>query len=144
MKFFLLRPEVPGRVGADTELDTSIHPPEVTGEVAYLELDDWLGSSVIKCFPCFFATKELAEKIRASDLSGCMFRPSIVRKLPTFNDLYPAGRYLPEFEELVLTGEAGKHDFGRSSENKLVVSERTLEIIKDLGPNQCDIEDFRT
>jgi hypothetical protein len=142
MKFFLLRPEVPGRVGAQTELDTSVHPPRVISDVVVLELDDWLGSSLVKCYPCFFVTKELAKRIRDAGFTGCAFRPTEVTKSPTFEDLYPAGRYIPEFEELNVSGLAGKDDFGKSRENKLVASERALQLIKEHGVHECEVEPY--
>ena len=53
----------------------------------------------------------------------------------TFRDLYP-NQLLPRFVWLRPDGKAGREDFGTASNGKLVVSERALQALKDLGiPN---------
>lgn len=143
MQFFTLKPEVPGQIGHDTELDTSVHPPRIVDDKLHLAFDGFLGSSLIKVSPAFCVSQELKADIERAGLTGCSFDVVKITKSQLFHDIYPDGKDLPEFVWLKLEGVAGKDDFGRSESYRIVVSERALNLIKTHPLEECDIEPYR-
>jgi hypothetical protein len=142
MKFFSLDPECPGSLANDVDLDTSVHPPLVESETLHLEFNTWMESALVEVFPCYCVTRELKEAIEAMELSGCLFAPAKITKSDTFNQFYPAGRYVPAFDWLKVEGKAAREDFGVSKDHLLVVSERALALIKKHGLYECEVEPY--
>src|SRR5437870_3724604 len=61
MAFYYVEPEVAGRLGPNSVLDTTVHPP-VVSRLEY-EFSDWLGDGIVETFPCYIVTEDLAGKI---------------------------------------------------------------------------------
>ncbi|HCO21570.1 MAG TPA: hypothetical protein DIT97_00290 [Gimesia maris] len=137
--YFLLRPEVAGQLGEETEMDTSVSPPRV--DTLEYEFEDWLGDDLLETYPCFIVTEKLKKFLMASELSGFEIAPVIVSKSDIFDDLYE-GSELPEFYWLKITGQPND-DFTLSPKAELIVSERCLNILKDFQLDNCEIENLQ-
>jgi len=140
MKFYSLEPEVAGSLGADTVMDTDVHPPRVH-KLTY-ESDGWLGDDILESFPCYIITEPLKKRLEISKPSGCGFDNVDIVKSEQFNMLYPS-RELPKFYWLRIHGKAGMDDLGISDDNMLIVSERILRVMSQFHLDNCDIEEYQ-
>lgn len=138
MRFFVLHPEVPGGFDEESECDFLVVPPKVDKLV--VQFDDWLGDDLLTTHPVFFVTAALAEKLRSTDLSGYALAPMRVTRSELFGDIHEDDPLdLPEFLWLRLHGRAGFDDFGCSDTMELVVSERSLSLLKSMRLAQCEV-----
>lgn len=126
MPFSRIALAVPGQLGPATALDSSIHPPKV--ESLDYVLDAWDGDELVEVFPCFVATRELAEQLVAATCSGFRLDRLTVSTSEQFEELY-AGVVLPSLVRLVIHGRPGVHDLGLTADATLVVSDRALAVI---------------
>jgi len=126
--FHSLEPEVAGGFGQNTILDNSTHPPIVRR--LHYELDGWLGDDLLESFPCYIITDRLRTLIEEVGATGYAFDSVEVTTSEQFRQLYP-DRQIPRFWWLKVTGKAGVDDFGMSSEDCLVVSDRMFTAMMD-------------
>src|SRR4051812_34541577 len=134
--FHAIAPEVAGGLGPHTVMDSSKHPPAVS-KVHY-QFDGWLGDPIVESFPVYLVTEELAKRIRDAALTGVEFADAEVTTSDEFKELHP-GKTLPPFVWLKPVGVAGRDDFGMGKENRLVVSDRALQLINATGPQALDV-----
>ncbi len=137
--YYYIEPEVSGGLGENSVVDTSVHPPVVSK--LHYQFDGWLGDDLLETFPCYIITEQLKDEIDSTGLSGCQFYGVEVTKSDQFDELYP-GKELPGFYWLKINGKAGKEDFGIADDHRLVVSEKTMLILKKNNIDQADIEEF--
>ncbi len=111
MPFFIVEPEVPRQLGDNTVMDRG--GPSLG--VSYLEyaFDGWLGDELITAHPAFAATRSLADKFEAAGLSRFSLRDMETLRTDEFLAFFQH-RELPQFVELVISGEPGVDDFGRT------------------------------
>jgi hypothetical protein len=136
MKYYVLDPEVAGELGNNTVMDVSVHPPLVSK--LHYELDAWLGDDLIQSFPCYLATEHLKKHIENASLAGVAFARVEFALSDNFKELHPS-KAVPDFVWLKIFGQAGKDDFGLEADGRLVVSERALNVIKNLSLKHCKI-----
>ena len=136
MKYYYLEPEVAGGFGPDTIMDHSVSPPRVK-RLDY-EFDGWSGDELLESFPCFIVTDRLANEIQRLNPTGAQFANVKITKSSQFEELHPA-LPLPEFRWLKVFGTPGTDDFGIAPDNRLVVSERVLKLLKSFPLSHCDI-----
>ena len=127
MKYYYLEPEVAGGIGKGTVMNTSSHS-QVISKLNY-EFDGWLGDELIEAFPVFITTEHLSILISKYNLTGFTISEVEVSKSGEFKDLYN-NHELPNFVWFQINGQAGKSDFGIAKDNRLVVSQTALDIIK--------------
>jgi len=127
MNHFIVEPEVAGGLGEHTVMDCTVRPPKVSR--LHYKFDGWLGDSLLESFPCFIATKDVAQKLKALHPTGVHFSELEIEKSDQFRRLYP-NRKLPDFMWLKISGTPGKDDFGLADDLRLVISERVLELLK--------------
>jgi hypothetical protein len=139
MKHFYVQPEVAGGLGAHTALDTSVHPP-VVGKLHY-EFDGWLGDVLLESFPSFIVTQDAAKKLEAIGATGMRFGDVEITVSDEFRAFYP-DRRLPEFVWLRVEGLAGRDDLGTVADGRLVVSDRVLKLLVQLGLAQATVSPF--
>jgi hypothetical protein len=139
MPYYALEPEVAGHLGDHAVVDCSVHPPAV--ERLHYEFDGWLGDDLLESFPCFIVTKGLRERLAESGLSGYLFDDAEVSRSDLFEEIH-SDRELPEFAWLKIVGHAGIDDFGLSSDHRLVVSQRALDVLKSFKLDNCDTEKY--
>ncbi|WP_406193199.1 hypothetical protein OH807_02325 [Kitasatospora sp. NBC_01560] len=136
MRYYVVRPEVPGQLGERTVLDRTADRLRV--EHLHYAFDGWLGDELITAHPAFAATRTLADRFAEAGLTGVRPRAMEVSRSEEFEELHP-GRALPEFVELVVTGEAGVQDFGIDAESDLVLSQRAVDLLAATGPLDTEI-----
>ena len=140
MKYFLIKPEVAGGFGEDTDVDTSGTFPDV--KRLHYVFDDWFGDDLVESFPCYIITDRLKDLLEKSDETGYTLDRVKVSKSELYQDIHPGGPPLPRFHWLKITGRAGIDDFGLSTKHRLVVSERALRLLQSLQLSDCEIEEF--
>lgn len=127
MNHFIVEPEVAGGLGEHTVIDSTVRPPKVSR--LHYKFDGWLGDSLLESFPCYIATKDVAQKLKAMHFTGVDFCDVEIEKSEQFRRLYP-NRKLPDFLWLKIFGQPGKDDFGLDDDLRLVISERVLAVLK--------------
>jgi len=138
--FHTLEPEVAGGFGDNSVLDTSSHPALVTK--LHCELDGWLGDDLLESFPCYIVTERLRSVIEKTEATGCSFDVVEVTMSEQFYDMYP-NRRIPRFFWLKATGTPGTDDFGVSTSNCLVVSDRVFQVMATKSQlTNCEAEVF--
>ena len=105
------------------------------------DLRRWLGDDLLESFPCFIAAEGLRKRLAQSGLSGCRFDAVEVSKSDLFEEIHP-DRELPEFAWLRVVGRPAIDDFGLSSDHRLVVSQRALDVLKSFRLDHCDTEEY--
>jgi hypothetical protein len=135
--FWLVDPEVAGEVGAQSLVDTTVHPPKVD----FLEyaVDNWSGDDLVQTFPCFLVTPRLAKALESADLSGVRATDVGVRVTYDRDSKIPAGMQ-PDFWRLNVTGVVGRDDFGLTSDARLVVSGKALAFLKGFSLSGSIVE----
>lgn len=136
MKFYKLHPEVAGHLGDKTVKDKSTHPPKVS-RLHYV-FDSLPSDGIITSLANFVVSSELRNDIEYSKLSGCDFAEVETSTSETFEELFP-GRKLPQLFWMKVKGVAQRDDFGMSEDNRLVVSQGALDILKLNGLSACKI-----
>lgn len=126
MTYFFLDPEVGGNI-VWSEKDQN-------GQVRRLhyEFDGYLGGAIVESIAHFVVTEEAKRELEAIGATGISFDEVETSTSDLFDEMQPGGR-LPEFVWLKIEGRAGKDDFGMAPDQRLVVSERVLDIFKNLG-----------
>lgn len=139
MAYHLLYPEVAGGFGAETDLDTSVHPP-VVHELHY-EVASWLGDDLLESFPIFIANPRLINAINDAGLTGATTRSALVTLLPGTEDVIDPA--VLDFEWLHVTGEPARDDLGVDEIGRLVVSDRAIEVLRAHGQlDNCEDEPY--
>jgi hypothetical protein len=141
MRYFYLEPEVAGGVGEHTVMNVNVHPPLVSR--LHYSFDGWLGGAILEGFPCYIVTIPAQHALSTLGATGMKFDQAELSRSEFFKDMYP-GRQLPEFVWLKVDGKPGKDDFGMAPDHRLVVSERVLDLFKELGLGDATFEPFGT
>lgn len=142
MTHYLLKPEVAGGEGENTVMDVSVHPPRV--ERLEYEIEGWLGDELLESFPCFVISTNLADKIVASGHGSFELRDVEMSLSPEGEEALSIMGFttLPEFKWFYVTGTAGRDDIGLTQKADLVVSDRSLEVLRHGRLEHCDIEEY--
>ena len=140
MKYYVLEPEIAGGLGENALVDASIRPPCV--QRFHYQFDGWLGDPLLETVALFIVTTALKEKIETIQATGVIFGAVEVSKSGEFEEMFPHCN-LPQFAWLQVCGNAGHEDFGLSSECRLVVSQRILDLLQAEGLQHCDISEFK-
>ncbi|CCN72624.1 hypothetical protein [Vibrio nigripulchritudo] len=134
---YYIEPEVCGGFGVGTIIDSSTHPPKITQ--LHIEFDGWLGDDLLEVFPCYIVSEGLAEEIKNKSLSGFILDHVEVSKSDKFIESSP-NTLLPNFFWLKPLGKCKENDFWISSDHRLVVSEKVMEILERWKIEKADIE----
>jgi hypothetical protein len=130
MKFFFLDPEVGGNIVC-SEMDQN-------GQVRRLhyEFDGYLGGAIVESVAHYIVTEEAKKELEAIRASGMRFDSVETSTSDLFDEIHP-GERLPKFVWLKIVGRPGEDDFGMAPDQRLVVSERVLDLFKrlDLSPS---------
>lgn len=130
MHYFSIEPEVAGELGdqsAVRHIDGRLHVDRL-----HYEFHGWLGDCLVESTPCFIVTEDAADALLRASLTGIRFDEVEISRSSTFDELQP-GCDLPAFSWLVVSGRAGRDDFGMDPGLILVVSEHALEILEQIG-----------
>jgi hypothetical protein len=142
MKYSFIQPDVAGGWGENTRADTTVHPPHV--RKLHYEFEDWSGDVILESFPCYIVTDQARKALDGLGATGISYDHVEVTKSIGFEALHPAGRRLPDFLWLKVTGVAGQDDFGIAPcpDLRLVISSRALEALRPLGITNALIQDY--
>ena len=138
--YHIIEPEVAGGWGESTEFTRTPGQPVVVHKLHY-QFDGWLGDELLESTPCYIATERLAAEIGRAKLTGVSFDQVETSKSDQFDALYP-GRELPKFVWLKVEGTPGRDDFGVTPDLRLVVSEKALAMLVDVGISHALVEMF--
>lgn len=131
---YYIEPEVPGQLGDNTVLDTSVHPPIV--HKLHFRFYGWLGDDLIECFPVFLVSEKLKDALLKSNLSGFEIAACEIEVDEQLRILQP-GLTIPDFYWLKIPGDADD-DFSFIN-SKLKVSEMALKFLSDFNIKNADI-----
>ncbi|RJQ77652.1 hypothetical protein D5S17_14610 [Pseudonocardiaceae bacterium YIM PH 21723] len=142
MPFYTLTPNIPGDLGENAVLDTSVHPPRV--ERLHIAIDNWFGEDVIKLFPVHLVTEPLAAAMVESGLRAFELRDAQVTIEPEALELVAQLNLdgVPDFRWFDVTGTAGQDHIGLSGKARLVVSEQALQVFQRFSLEGCDVEEY--
>jgi hypothetical protein len=136
MRYFVLRPEVPGRWGDNSVMDTSVHPPNIS----YFQFvfEDWNGSDFFECLSYYFCTDDILNELKLLNIGGfieikCTFE--IDEQLAYFEP----NIILPNFNCLKIIGVKGLDDMFLTRKFHLAVSKRVLDILESKVMYDCEI-----
>jgi hypothetical protein len=130
-KYYVVEPEVAGGFGKNTVFTRTPGIPTVVQKLHY-QFDGWLGDELLESTPCYIVSERLAREIAQAQLKGTSFAEVEVTTSEQFNELYP-NRKLPKFVWLKVEGQPGQDDFGIAPSLQLVVSERAMELLEQVG-----------
>jgi hypothetical protein len=139
MKYFYIEPEVAGGLGKNTVMNTDVHPPVVSK--LHYHFDGWLGDELLESFPCFIASERMKQKLQEAQFTGTSFDQVEITASEQFEELYPS-RKLPRFFWLRVQGTTGQDDFGTAPDGRLIVSERALGLLQELGISHALVTEF--
>jgi hypothetical protein len=142
MKYFYICPDVPGSLGENAVFDASVTPPLVSR--MHYEFDAFSDDALITSFPGYVVTEEAKQKLLDAQVSGAAFGEVEVttsEQFEEFREFHP-GRELPSYAWLKPHGEAGFDDFGIAPNRRLVISERALDMLRQVGIPGADIEPY--
>jgi hypothetical protein len=139
MKYFYLEPEVAGGLGDNTVMDRSKHPPIV--HKLHYDFDGWLGDALLESFPCFITTVLAKEKLQLAEVTGVKFQSVEVTTSEEFRDFYP-NRKLPDFAWMQVEGIPRRDDFGVGPDSRLIVSDRALQILREIGIPHAKVKEL--
>ncbi|MGQ0846271.1 MAG: hypothetical protein ACT4QF_19280 [Sporichthyaceae bacterium] len=138
MRIYILRPEVAGRLGENTVMDTSIHPPLVR-KLHYV-FAGWSGSDVVESFPVHLVSDKLARALLETQLSGFELAAVEVSKDEQFERFFPdEASTLPEWHWLRLTSADQSKDVWRDDDAQLCLGERARRVFEAFNLNDCEI-----
>lgn len=103
MKFFKVRPEVPGSIG---ERSRVTYENGVIKEIhdLHFEFDGWLGDELVTSYPLYLMTEELANQLLETDLTGYIIKDAEISQSDIFDELQP-DTILPNFKWLIPVGK---------------------------------------
>jgi len=135
---YVVEPEVAGGLGNQSVLDRSRHPP-IVKRLHYV-FSGWMGDDIVETFPCFIVTSRLAEAIASAGLSGAELDDVVISKEPQFVRFSPeVASSMPEWRWLRPAGEPHASDFWQRPDGRLVVSERSLDVLRRFNLNHAEV-----
>lgn len=135
--YYLIEPEVTGRFGDESKVDTTIHPPVIHKlEVVF---DGWLGDDLIELFPYFLVSENLKQEFDNCDLTGFDLEKIVVTKSMQFNELYE-DKDIPQFYWFKVSGKPLCDDFWITENHLLAVSVKGMDVLTKCHIRHSDIE----
>ncbi len=136
MRYFLLSPYSAG-CNSTSDADWATN---TVHKLRYV-FDFWSDDVLLSSSPTWIVTVPTKHAIQSAKLTGVHFGGVEVSKSELFDRLHPS-RELPPFAWLKVEGKAGQDDFGIVRNTKLVVSERALALLRELGIPNARVSGF--
>lgn len=142
MAYYMVKPEVAGRLGEGAVLDHSTHPPRV--ERLEYEIVGWTGDDLMTGFPSYVITEHLAGKLHGAGLSGFDLRDVRITFSPEGEDALRVMGFsdFPAVKWFYVTGQAEREDFGLTPRGRLIVSGNGLTGLRQGRLDQARIEEY--
>ena len=146
MKYYLIKPEVAGELGDNSEI---IYENGRIKEVTFLEFVflGWLGDEILKARPCYIITKKMMDDFILNEIKGMEYQKIQVSLSEEFLEIHKGNSVISEFVRIIPCNRIENFDNSMQEDiyidkcNCLIVSERLLEIIKKYKISNCDIEE---
>jgi hypothetical protein len=152
MILYKLEPEVAGQRGEHTTYENldAVRTKKERPIISHLhyEFEGWLGDEILESIANFIISEKLANDLIVNGLKGYSIMNVEISKTREFIELQPKTK-LPKFKRMLPLGkvnlEGNKYknwsgdDFCISQNNKLVVSNKALEVLKKHNLNHADI-----
>lgn len=144
MKFYNLKCEVPGSLGAQTVFDKSVTPWIIKD--LHIVFEGWLGGEILTVSSCLLVTDSL-RKFLSFDFSGIIkYEHFHLDESENFRILQPEVK-LPKFSRMIVGSNSFMDDFALTRfnglYNQLVISEKAKEALQafNLGNYSLEIAD---
>ena len=141
MKFFKLKPEVPGRLAPES-IKAKKEKKHDFQEVHFI-FENGPVADIVQSLGFHLVTSHLREKLERANLTGFEFRSCRTSKGEQFDIASPGYGELPAFSWLEITGEGGIDDFGITGGWTAVVSEKALEVLKSASLKDCRVMEYQ-
>jgi hypothetical protein len=138
-QFFGLRPDPAGHLGDGAVVRPTDHGPVV--ELLHYVFDNWSGDQIVRAFPCYLVARSLATEFRRAGLTGFDQQEFKLDLSADYRERHPQ-LVSPDFVWLTVSGTAGSDDFGIGDRNRLIVSQRALDLIIATRPTALETEPF--
>ncbi len=138
--YHIVEPEIAGGWGENTEFTRTPGQSVVVHKLHY-QFDGWLGDELVESTPCYIVSEKMAGELRRAKLTGFVLDDVETTTSEQFREIYP-DRELPMFLWLKVEGAPGSDDFGVTSNLQLVVSDRALKALADVGIANALVEPF--
>jgi hypothetical protein len=139
MAYHRIEPEVAGELGEGTDMDTSVHPPNV--RTLHYEITDWLGDHILESYPVYIVSEQLAEALTRSAWAGSSCATAGSRSRRRRRSCSRA-RTCPSGAGSSSTGVAGQDHFGVTDNARLVVSDEGLDVLNNFSLSNALIEPY--
>ena len=140
MKCYQAEPEVAGGFGENTIIDRT--SGKMVVRKLHYEFDGWDGDVLLTSSPSFIVTELAKKELESIGATGIRFDKVEVTTSELFRELYP-NLQLPKFVWLQIEGKPGRDDFGIGQRYGVVVPDRALEVLKELGMSNALISPFK-
>jgi hypothetical protein len=131
--FHILEPEVAGDLGPATVIDSSTQPPTIV-KLQYA-FNVWLGDDLLTSHPCFIVSERLRTGLEKLNGTGYGFDDVGISTEGSLGG-HDVSKW-PHFYWLKVIGVAGADDAGLSSDQRLVVSDRFLNVVRQFKIDHC-------
>lgn len=145
MKYYLLKPEVAGELGDSSEI---IYEGGRIKVVVFLEFvfKEWLGDEILKARPCYIVTNGIKDSFLKNGITGVKYEDIKMSFSEEFIDMHKDTSNVPAFVRIIPFNRIEEIDSNMEEDiyldkyNRLVVSEKTIKILKQHKIDNCDIE----
>lgn len=145
MEYYLLKPEIAGELGDSSEI---IYEDGRIKEVKFLEFvfRGWLGDEILKARPCYIVTEDIMDSFLKNGITGVRYENIKISFSEEFIDIYENTSEVPAFVRIIPLNRVDEleptmvEDVYLDKYNRLIVSEKTLKILRDHKLDNCDIE----
>ena len=145
MEYYLLKPEIAGDLGDSSEI---IYEDGRIKEVKFLEFvfRGWLGDEILKARPCYIVTEDIMDSFLKNGITGVRYENIKISFSEEFIDIYENTSEVPAFVRIIPLNRLDEleptmvEDVYLDKYNRLIVSEKTLKILRDHKLDNCDIE----
>lgn len=142
MKFYIVRPAVDGSLGEMSEFESNSNKRRLTS--FHMVLEDWLGDDLVTTTPGFAITRDLANRLSQSKLTGFVLKEIILSISPEGTDaIRRKNTLIPDLVWIDLIGTPEVDDFFLAPDvPRMVVSEPALSLLRKFNLSGARIEQY--
>lgn len=136
---YVLDPLVAGELGEGTELDTSMHPPNVQ-RLEYV-IDEPYEDDLIQSFPVYLVSERLARRLIDEALNGFVIDDATVLRSDAYGERFGGEDGSPKDYKWLRLVPHDAPDCQLNSELMLLVSDRMMAILREGSLRDCIVEE---
>ncbi|WP_299249330.1 hypothetical protein [uncultured Cytophaga sp.] len=119
-------PEVIAGLGLNTKYDQG----SKLIKKLHIELEDWLGDDLMKCYPVYFVTENLKNGLENQKFKGFQFDEMEVTEGEYFEDNFQLNIALPKFYWMKIVGKENEDDLYISPNKSLMADISFINYVK--------------